>query len=116
MRIKFLESTRYCENGFDVKQGLKGETKNVAHSAACALINKSKAYCAEPETGNEALDKIIEDIKTTITHIDENHEKLHEQMDILNDVLRISGDEVIKKIPNSAMEGFSVQSALRNEQ
>lgn len=115
MRIKFLENTRYCENGFDVKQGLKGETKNVAHTAASDLIRKNKAFCAEEPTGNDNLDTIIDGIKTTIRNVDEWREKLHKQMDLLDEALRISGDDVIKKIPNQAMQGFSVQRALRGE-
>lgn len=46
MLITFLENARYCENGLELRVGKKGETRNIPHSQACALVRAGKADVA----------------------------------------------------------------------
>lgn len=43
MLIKFLEAIRYTQDGFTIERSHKGEVKDVADTAARALIQARKA-------------------------------------------------------------------------
>jgi hypothetical protein len=48
MRVKFLKTTRYSEDGFVVYRGKKYQIRHVADSAARALVSNK---CAVPVAG-----------------------------------------------------------------
>ena len=50
MLITFVENIKYSEDGHTILQGKKYEKRDVAHSAAVALLNAGKAYNSESET------------------------------------------------------------------
>ena len=64
MKLKFNHDCCFSENGFDVIYATKGEERNVADTAACALLNEGRAISMEPrKTMDEITAELIADIR-----------------------------------------------------
>src|SRR5581483_1515447 len=62
MLITMLGTHRVSEDGFATKRLEKGKTYDIAHTAACSLIHRGFACNAEESTGNENLDRCLDEI------------------------------------------------------
>jgi hypothetical protein len=113
MLITFLEDVKYSEDAFVVKQGHKGETRDVRQSAACQLLRRGKACNAEKPTGNEGMDKIMDDITNIICKKQSVDDELYNRLGDLMDMLRPHGSNTVQRVPNGAMTGFNANSAAR---
>lgn len=60
MQITMLGTHRVSEDGFKTIQLEKGETYDLAHSTAIDVLNKGWAFNAEPSTGDNGLDAILD--------------------------------------------------------
>lgn len=114
MLLTFLENIKYSEDAHTVRQGHEGETRDVAHSTACYLLRNGSVCNAEEPTGNNEVDKIMDDIISITCKKQSADEELYNCIDALNKLLRPQGASTIQKVPNQHMNGFNAGHEVRN--
>lgn len=60
MKITMLQTRRVSEDGHTTRKLVKGETYDIAHTAACHALNNGWAFNAEPSTGDKIMDAMLD--------------------------------------------------------
>jgi len=103
MLVKMLQTRRVSEDGFVCRLLEKGQTYDLAHTAACAVLNAGWAYNVEPEDDRSPSDIVIDAIRKAGGKAVElpTHTKPKSQLEVLSEMFDILFGVHEKRVPTN---------------